>query len=141
VTDAGIGLNNIQIGFANPTYTGTGLDPVTLLLMITGDEGHILFNQSFGTLANANSYFSDFIVPSILGSESDLTFTLSLTSATTNDSFGVEAILGGTTSVPEPSSFALISVISVGWILCFYIRAERQAVLCRKTHVVAPCAL
>jgi hypothetical protein len=103
----------LRFAFMDPVSSGNGFDTLRLQIF---KENTSVFDQSFGSLAEANAFFDDGVLdfgPSTSGVSGslDLEILMIYTSHTVGDSFGVDFL----TAVPEPGAGSLLLLVLGGF--------------------------
>jgi hypothetical protein len=103
----------LRFAFMDPVSSGNGFDTLRLQIF---KENTSVFDQSFGSLAAANTFFNDGVLDFGLSTNGvsgslDLEILMTYTSHTVGDSFGVDFL----TAVPEPGTGGLLLLVAGGF--------------------------
>ncbi|MDB6174214.1 MAG: hypothetical protein JWL59_3525 [Chthoniobacteraceae bacterium] len=99
---------NLEIGLLDPLQSGAGFSTLHFQLQVNGATRE---DQTFLTVAMANSYFTDNVIN--FGAFPSGVFTinafLDVTTLAVSDGYNVEFLVANVAVIPEPSSMALIA--------------------------------
>ncbi|MDB6174226.1 MAG: hypothetical protein JWL59_3537 [Chthoniobacteraceae bacterium] len=99
---------NLQIGLLDALQSGAGFSTLHFQLQVNGATRE---EQTFLTVAMANSYFTDNVINlgAFPGGISTINAFLDVTTAAVSDGYNVEFLVSNVAIIPEPSSMALMA--------------------------------